>query len=167
MKKTGRRRGGISEYSLQLREKQKIRRTYGVMERQFRNYFHKAARTHGITGENLLVMLETRLDNVVYRLGFAPSRKAARQLVRHNHVIINDKKVNIPSCSISEGDIIAVREKSKKLDCIHNSLKSAAQLPAWLEVDKVKLRGSVVRIPDREQIALDVNERLVVELYSK
>ncbi len=161
------RRRGVSEYNLQLREKQKIRRTYGVMERQFRNYFQKAARVDGITGENLLAMLESRLDNIVFRLGFAPSRRAARQFVKHNHFQVNDKKVNIPSCAVSEGDVISVREKSKKLDCIHSSLKNAAQLPEWLEVDKVKLRGSVVKLPERDAIALDVNERLVVELYSK
>ncbi len=152
---------------MQLREKQKIRRMYGVLEKQFRLYFATASRKEGITGENLLRLLEMRLDNIVHRLGFAPSRSAARQMVLHNHFTINGKKVNIPSYQVKEGDVIQVNEKSKNLDLIHSTLKSMRELPEWLEVDKVKLTGKVVRVPDRGSMPVDVNERLVVELYSK
>jgi small subunit ribosomal protein S4 len=162
-----RRRRSSSEYNTQLREKQKIKRIYGVHEAQFRFYFRKAAQQEGVTGENLLKMLERRLENVVYRMGFAPSRPAARQLVRHNHFLVNAKKVSIPSYQVSEGDIVQVKEKSKNLDVIHGSLKSMKDLPEWLEIDKVKLSGTVSKIPDRASIPVDVQEQLVVELYSK
>jgi small subunit ribosomal protein S4 len=164
---SGRRRRSTSEYNAQLREKQKIRRMYGVLEKQFRLYFKEAARREGITGENLLRILELRLDNIVYRLGFAPSRSASRQMVLHNHLTVNGKKVNIPSYQVREGDVIQVKEKSKNLDLIHSTLKSMRELSEWLEVDKVKLTGKVLRVPDRASMPIDVNERLVVELYSK
>jgi small subunit ribosomal protein S4 len=157
------RRRSTSEYNVQLREKQKMRRIYGVLERQFHNYFKKAAQKQGVTGENLLRLLELRLDNVIYRLGFAPSRSAARLLALHNHFSINAKRVNIPSFQCKEGDVIQVRG----LDTIHSALKSAKDIPEWLSVDKVKLAGTVVRTPDRGDIPVDVQEHLVVELYSK
>lgn len=162
-----RRRRSTSEYNLQLREKQKIRRIYGVLEKQFRNYFKMAAHSDGVTGENLLRMLEMRLDNTVYRMGFAPSRNAARQLVLHNHLWVNGKKVNVPSYRLKEGDTIQVKEKSKNLDVVHTALKTLKEAPEWLEIDKVKLTGTVVREPERTQIPVDVQEQLVVELYSK
>jgi small subunit ribosomal protein S4 len=165
--KSGRRRRTSSEYNSQLREKQKIRRMYGVLEKQFRLYFAKAAHAEGVTGENLLRLLEMRLDNIIYRMGLAPSRSSARQLVLHNHFTINDRKINIPSCQLKEGDVIQVKEKSKNLGIIHSTLKSVKDLPDWLEIDKVKLTGKVVRVPDRASMPVDVNERLVVELYSK
>jgi small subunit ribosomal protein S4 len=166
MRMTKRRRS-TSEYNAQLREKQKMRRIYGVLERQFHTYFDKALKKQGVTGENLLRLLELRLDNVVYRLGFAPSRSAARLLSLHNHFSVNDKKVNIPSFQLKEGDVVQVRAKSKNLEVIHSSLKSAKEIPEWLSVDKVKLAGTVVRIPVRADIPIDVQEHLVVELYSK
>jgi small subunit ribosomal protein S4 len=144
-----------------------MRRIYGVLERQFHTYFAKAAAKQGVTGENLLRYLELRLDNIVYRLGFAPSRSAARLLSLHNHFTVNNKKVNIPSYQLKEGDVIQVRAASKDLAVIHSSLKSAKEVPEWLSVDKVKLMGTVVRIPVRADIPVDVQEHLVVELYSK
>ena len=166
MRMTKRRRSS-SEYNTQLREKQKMRRIYGVLERQFHTYFKKAAHSQGVTGENLLRLLETRMDNIIYRLGFAPSRSASRLLVLHNHFTVNDKKVNIPSFQIKAGDTIQVREKSKNLIIIHQSLKSSHDLPDWLSIDKVKLTGTVIRTPDRADIPVEVQEHLVVELYSK
>jgi small subunit ribosomal protein S4 len=168
MRMTKRRRAS-SEYNVQLREKQKMRRIYGVLERQFHTYFVKASQKQGVTGENLLRLLELemRLDNVAFRLGFAPSRSAARLLSLHNHFTVNNKKVNIPSYQVKAGDIVQVREKSKNLNIIHSSLKSAKEIPEWLSVDKVKLAGTVVRIPDRADMPVDVQEHLVVELYSK
>jgi small subunit ribosomal protein S4 len=166
MRMTKRRRS-TSEYNTQLREKQKIRRIYGVFERQFRLYFEHASKMEGVTGERLLQLLERRIDNIVYRIGFAPSRSAARQLVLHNHFTINGKKVNIPSYQLKEGDVVQVREKSRTLDLIHGSLKSLRDVPDWLQIDKVKLSGNIVRIPDRAAIPVDVQEQLVVELYSK
>lgn len=159
----------ISDYGLQLREKQKVRRTYGILEKQFRGYFEKAARERGITGQNLLQMLERRLDNIVYRLGFAPSRKAARQLVRHGHLMVNDRKVNIPSYLVRLGDVVQIREKSRNLAAIHDSLKDAGRRPElpWLRVDKVKLRGEVLQLPSREDIGMPFEEQLIVALYSK
>jgi small subunit ribosomal protein S4 len=165
--KATKRRKQSSEYDTQLREKQKIRRMYGVLERQFRLYFATAAKTKGVTGENLLRLLETRFDNVVYRMGFAPSRNAARQLVLHNHFTLNGKKVNIPSCRISDGDAIQVKEKSKNLDLVHSALKNMKDTPDWLSVDKVKLCGTMVRQPERTSMPMDVKDQLVVELYSK
>jgi len=158
-----------SEYGMQLREKQKVRRIYGLLERQFRRYFQLAERKKGITGENLLRLLELRLDNVVYRLGFAPSRKAARQLVRHRHFQINGKLVDIPSCAVNVGDVIQVREKSKKLDTIHASMRriKEGRLLSWLSLDKANMSGTLLEVPNRSDIPVNVNESLIVELYSK
>ena len=162
------RRAKVSEYGVQLREKQKIKRIYGLLETQFRNYFEKANKQKGITGENLVKLLESRFDNIIFRIGFAGSRKQARQLIRHRHFIINERLVDIPSYSLSAGDIVKVRDKSKKLDAIHNSLKRVKDSTyAWLTVDKANLSGTLVQIPEREEIPLNANEQLVVELYSK
>jgi small subunit ribosomal protein S4 len=163
------RRQKISEYGLQLREKQKIRRLYGLLERQFRNYYEKALRQPGKTGETLVKILERRLDNVVYRLGLAPSRKAARQLIRHRHFLVNGRIVDIPSYSIRPGDVIEAKPQSKKLDIIHDSMKrmkDTAMLP-WLSLDKANVSGTFLNIPDRQDIPLNANEQLIVELYSK
>lgn len=164
---SGRRKG--SEYGFQLREKQKIRRIYGILERQFRNYFKTAAQQKGITGENLLVLLECRLDNLVYRLGFAPSRKAARQLILHRHFSVNDKVVDIPSYQVRPGQIIRVREKSRNLDIVHASLKEVGKVfdYAWLRLDKAKMEGELLEKPKRLDIPVTVQEQMVVELYSK
>ncbi len=157
-----------SEYALRLREKQKVRRIYGILERQFRNYFHRAERQKGVTGESLLRMLECRLDNLVYRLGFAPSRKTARQLVLHRHFLVNERAVSIPSYQLKPGDIISVREKSKNLDLIHQALREgrAGDLP-YLRLDKAHLQGELLEDPKRTDIPLLVQEQLIVELYSK
>jgi len=157
-----------SEYALRLREKQKVRRIYGVLERQFKEYFHRSEKQKGITGENLLRMLECRLDNLAYRLGFAPSRKAARQLVLHRHFLVNDRPVNIPSFQLKPGDIISVRERSKKLDLIHQALREGrAGDVAYLRLDKAHLQGELLEQPKRMDIPMTVQEQLVVELYSK
>jgi len=158
-----------SEYGVQLREKQKVRRIYGILERQFRNYFEKADRMKGVTGENLLQLLERRLDNVVYRLGFAPSRKTARLLVRHRHFLVNDTPVDIPSYLLKVGDVVRVRDKSKKMAVVHASLrkiKDDRQYP-WLSLDKAKLTGTFLSLPNRADIPDQINESLIVELYSK
>lgn len=158
----------LSTYSLQLREKQKLKRIYGVLETQFKRYLEMAERMPGNTGENLLQLLEMRLDNVVYRLGFAPSRKAARQLVAHGHFLVNERKVDIPSYLVSPGDVVRVRDESRDLAIIHASLRRVRgrELP-WLQLDKSKLSGTVVEIPKREDIPTPVQERLVVEFYSR
>jgi small subunit ribosomal protein S4 len=162
------RRAKVSEYGVQLREKQKIKRIYGLLETQFRNYFEKANRAKGITGENLIRILESRLDNVVFRLGFASSRKQARQLIRHRHVIVNDGLVDIPSYILSAGDVIKIKDKSKQLDMIHNSLKRVKDSTYnWLAIDKASLTGTFAQVPERADIPLNANEQLVVELYSK
>jgi small subunit ribosomal protein S4 len=162
------RRAKISEYGIQLREKQKIKRIYGLLETQFKNYFEKAVKQKGKTGENLIKLLERRLDNVVYRIGFASSRKQARQLIKHGHIMVNNKSVDIPSYLIKVGDIIQVKEKSKKLDIIHNSLKRVKDNTYnWITVDKATLSGTFIQIPERSEIPLEANEQLVVELYSK
>ena len=163
------RRSKISEYGVQLREKQKIRRMYGLMETQFRNYFEKALKQTGRTGETLVKMLERRLDNVVYRMGFAPSRKAARQLITHGHFLVNNQRVDIPSYLLRAGDAIHVREKSKKLEIIHASMKrmkDTAMLP-WLSLDKAGMSGTFLNVPERADIPLNADEQLIVELYSK
>jgi len=163
------RRQKISEYGIQLREKQKVRRMYGVLERQFRNYYEKALKQPGKTGETLVKTLERRFDNVVYRLGLAPSRKAARQLIRHRHFSVNGRLVDIPSYLIRPGDIIEAKPQSKKLDIIHNSMKrmkDTAMLP-WLSLDKAGVSGTFLNVPEREDIPLNANEQLIVELYSK
>lgn len=162
------RRTKISEYGVQLREKQKIKRQYGLLESQFRTYFAKANRQKGITGDNLIKILESRLDNVVYRLGLAPSRKSSRQLIRHRHILVNDQLVDIPSYILSPGDVIKIKEKSKKLDIIHSSLRRLKDNQfSWLSVDKASLSGSFLQIPERADVPLNANEQLVVELYSK
>ncbi|MFZ2324172.1 MAG: 30S ribosomal protein S4 [Ignavibacteriaceae bacterium] len=162
------RRSKISEYGVQLREKQKIKRSYGLLETQFRNYFEKAAKQKGRTGENLIKLLERRLDNVVFRLGFASSRKQARQLIRHRHIMVNNNLVDIPAYLLRAGDIVQIKEKSKKLDAIHNSLKRVKDNTyGWLTVDKATLSGTFVQVPERADVPLNANEQLVVELYSK
>ena len=162
------RRSKVSEYGVQLREKQKIKRSYGLLETQFRNYFEKANKQKGRTGENLIKLLERRLDNVVYRLGFASSRKQARQLIRHRHILVNNGLVDIPAYLLKAGDTIQIKDKSKKLDAIQNSLKRVKDNTYnWLNVDKASLSGTFVQIPDRIDVPLNANEQLVVELYSK
>ena len=165
----GARRGRLSDYGLQLREKQKVRRMYGVLEKQFRNYFKKSAAKKGATGHNLLIMLESRLDNTLYRLGFAPTRRGARQLVVHKHILVNNKSVNIPSYGLKDGDIIQVREKSRRMQIFHDSMRrvNTDNPMPWLRVDKAKMAGYFESVPEREQILEPINEQLVVELYSK
>lgn len=163
------RRQRISEYGLHLREKQKLRRIYGVLERQFRRYYDEAARRMGVTGENLLVILESRLDNMVYRLGFATSRPAARQLVMHGHFLVNGQKVDIPSYLVKEGDTISVRERSRNLSAIKESVEGAKSrgVPEWLELDAEALAGRIKSLPSRDQIDVQVEEHLIVEHYSR
>ena len=165
----GARKPRLSDYGSQLREKQKVRRMYGILERQFRNYYKEANRLKGNTGENLLVLLEGRLDNVVYRMGFAATRAEARQLVSHKAIVVNGRVVNIPSFQVSVDDVIAVREKSKKQARIKASLELAEQKekPTWLEVDAAKMEGVFKRVPERSDLSADINEHLIVELYSK
>ena len=163
------RRPRVSDYGLQLREKQKLRRMYGVLERQFRNYYKKAAKLKGSTGENLIQLLEGRLDNIVYRMGFAATRAEARQLVSHKGVTVNGTIVNIPSCQLGAGDVVAIREKARKQLRIQNALEIAGQVgfPAWVDVDQKTMTGTLKQLPDRDEILPDINENLVVELYSK
>lgn len=165
----GQARAKYSDYGIQLREKQKVKRMYGLLERQFRNYFHLAERQKGITGTNLLTLLERRLDNVVYRLGFAVSRAQARQLVRHNHFLLNGRKVNIPSYLVQEGDVIELKEGSRQIPQIVEAVRSSARrgTPDWLNLDLENFRGSVLRLPAREDITMPIQEHLIVELYSK
>jgi len=165
----GKKRPRESEYRIQMREKQKTKRMYGMLEKQFHGYYELASRQPGITGENLLILLETRLDNVVYRLGFAKSRAEARQLVRHGHIVVNGKRLDIPSAHVREGDLVGVAPKAKDLLVIKAAIVSneRSTVPGWLEVDIEKLQGSVLSIPKREQIDLTVREHLIVELYSK
>jgi small subunit ribosomal protein S4 len=165
----GQRRARLSDYGLQLREKQKLRRMYGVLERQFRNYYKRAAKGRGSTGENLLKMLESRLDNVVYRMGFSSTRAEARQLVGHKGIMVNEHIVNIPSYQLKAGDKIAVRERAKAQTRIQAALDIATQvgLPDWVDVDEKKMEGVLKTLPEREEILPDINENLVVELYSK
>jgi small subunit ribosomal protein S4 len=159
----------MKEYGIQLREKQKVRRMYGVLEKPFRAYFKKADRIKGVTGENLLMLLETRFDNVILKLGLAASRWQSRQLIRHNHFEINGHRVNIPSYKVSQGDVITVREKSRGKDVITESVekKSDSQIPDWLDLDKKGLSGTVVSMPTRDSITTPITEQLIVELYSK
>jgi small subunit ribosomal protein S4 len=158
-----------SDYGKQLREKQKVKRTYGVLERQFRRYFAEAERRKGNTGETLLQLLECRLDNVVYRMGFGSTRAEARQLISHKSIVVNGRVLNIPSAQIRSGDVVAVREKSRTQARIQDSLNLADQtgFPDWVSVDKVKMEGTFRQVPDRSEIAADINESLVVELYSR
>jgi len=163
------RRARLSDYGLQLREKQKLRRMYGVLERQFRNYYKKASQVKGSTGENLLRMLESRLDNVVYRMGFAVTRAEARQLVNHNAIMVNGKKVNIASFQVSAGDAVEVRERGKKQLRIQSALEISEQLgfPHWVEVDPKAVKGVFKSVPERDDLSADINEALLVALYSK
>jgi small subunit ribosomal protein S4 len=165
----GQARKKFSDYGTQLREKQKVKRIYGILENQFRNIFKEADRQKGITGETLLALLERRLDNIVYRLGFANSRDEARQLVRHNHFLVNQSKVNIPSYLVKPGDVIELREKSKKVVRVLEALEGVARrgVPQWLELDKDQMKGSMKGLPAREDITLPIQEKLIVELYSK
>jgi small subunit ribosomal protein S4 len=165
----GARKPRLSEYGLQLREKQKVRRIYGVLEKQFRNYYKNAARLKGNTGENLLQLLETRLDNVVYRMGFGATRAEARQLVSHKSILVNGRVVNIPSFKVSANDVVSVREKSLKQARIKAALEVAAQRekPTWVEVDEAKMSGEFKRLPERSDLSAEINEQLIVELYSK
>jgi small subunit ribosomal protein S4 len=165
----GARRGRLSDYGVQLREKQKVRRIYGVLEKQFRNYYKEAARLKGNTGEILLQLLEKRLDNVVYRMGFASTRAEARQLVSHKAILVNGKVVNIPSFTVKAEDVVAVREKSKSQARIIAALELAEQRekPVWVEVDNKKMEGVFKRVPDRSDLSAEINEQLIVELYSK
>ena len=163
----GQSRKKVSEYGLQLREKQKAKRFYGVLESQFRNYFDKAEKKKGITGENLLIMLETRLDNVVFRMGFASSRKEARQLVRHGHFTVNGRKQNMPSFAVKAGDVIKVKEKSASSPKFKEIKEMSISVPSWITVDVEKLEGKVVAMPSREDIDTPIAEHLIVELYSK
>ena len=165
----GQGRKKFSAYGAQMREKQKVKRLYGLLENQFRNTFKEADRQKGITGEVLLALLERRLDNTVYRLGFSNSRNEARQLVRHNHFLVNQSKVNIPSYLVKPGDVIELREKSKKVVRILESLEGVARrgVPQWLELDKEQMKGNVKGLPNREDITIPIQEKLIVELYSK
>ena len=156
-----------SEYAIQLMEKQKAKYTYGILEKQFAKIFDKAARSHGITGEVLLQLIESRLDNVVYRLGVAPSRRAARQLVSHAHITVNGNVVNIPSYTLKAGDVIGVREKSQALEAITNSLSGSVNKYSWLDFDKNSFTGKFISVPERSQIPENIKEQLIVELYSK
>jgi len=164
-----RRRGKISDYGIQLREKQKVKRMYGLSEKQFNLFFKRADRQKGVTGTNLLVMLERRMDNVVYRLGFVNSRTQGRHFVRHNHFLVNGKKVNIPSYLIKVGDVIELHEKSKKVQAINDALDAVVRrgVPQWLELEKENLKGEVKGLPVREDLTIPMQEQLIVELYSK
>ncbi len=159
----------VSDYAIQLREKQKVKNIYGILEGQFRNYFHKADLQKGITGENLLILLERRLDNTVFRLGFASSRKQARQLIRHNHILVNDRKVNIPSFLISIGDVVTIKEKSRTNSYLIESMEAVARrgIPTWVELDKDAFKATVKALPNRDEITMPIQEQLIVELYSK
>jgi small subunit ribosomal protein S4 len=165
----GARRGRLSDYGVQLREKQKVRRLYGVLEKQFRGYYKEAARRKGATGENLLQLLEGRLDNVVYRMGFGSTRAESRQLVAHSSILVNGARVNIPSYQVQAGDVVSIREKAKKQLRIQSSLAVASNRGAveWVDVDTTKLEGTLKALPDRGELPSEINENLIVELYSK
>jgi len=165
----GARRGRLSDYGVQLREKQKVRRLYGVLEKQFRNYYKAAARRKGNTGDNLLDILECRLDNVVYRMGYGSTRSESRQLISHNSILVNGQKVNVPSYQVQPNDVVSVREKSRSQLRIQSALNLAAQRGdiAWVNVDTSKMEGTFTRLPDREELSAEINENLIIELYSK
>ena len=166
----GQRRGGkLSDYRIQLREKQKVKRIYGLLEKQFRGYYYRADKQKGITGTNLLILLESRLDNVVYRMGFAASRKQARQLVRHNHFLVNNRKVNIPSYQVKPGDEVGAKDKSKKVPQIAEAMETVVRrgVPDWVDVDKEKFKGTFKALPNREDLTMPIQEQLIIELYSK
>jgi small subunit ribosomal protein S4 len=160
-------KGKKSEYAIQLMEKQKAKYTYGILEKQFARTFDRAARAHGITGEVLLQLIESRLDNVVYRLGIAPSRRAARQLVSHAHITVNGNVVNIASYTLKAGDVVGVREKSQSLEAINHSLSGSVNKYSWLDFDKASFTGKFISVPERSQIPENIKEQLIVELYSK
>lgn len=164
-----RRTGKMSDYHLQLREKQKVRRIYGILEKQFRRYYYRAEKQKGVTGTNLLILLETRLDNIVFRMGFASSRSQARQLVRHNHFLINGKPVNIPSIQVRVSDAIVVKEGSRKVPALLEAMDTVVRrgIPNWLEVEKESFRGVMKALPKREELAMPIQEQLIIELYSK
>ena len=165
----GQRRPKHSDYGVQLREKQKAKRIYGILEKQFRTYFEKADRMKGKTGDNLLILLERRLDNVVYKLGFTQTRRESRQVVRHGHFLVNGRKVNIPSFLVKSGDVVELREKSRKIPSVNEALDAVVRkgIPAWLELDRGNFRGAVKAIPARADIQEPIQEQLIVELYSK
>ena len=165
----GQRRSKLSEYGMQLREKQKVKRIYGVLEAQFRRYFAQASRSKGVTGTELLILLERRLDNVVYRMGFADSRAQARQLVRHGHILVNQRRVNIPSYLVKPGDVVEPRERSRNLEIFRSAIERLGQkqIPGWIHVDPEQMRGIVQALPRREDITMPIQEQLIVELYSK
>lgn len=165
----GARRSRLSDYGMQLREKQKVRRLYGVLEKQFRNYYKEAARLSGATGENLLQLLETRLDNVVYRMGFGATRAESRQLVSHKSILVNGETVNVPSYKIKVGDVVSIREKAKNQLRIKSALDVAVQrgMPEWVQVDAAKMSGEFKSVPERTELPAEINENLIVELYSK
>lgn len=165
----GQRRSKVTDYGIQLREKQKVRKMYGILEKQFRLYFEKAESMKGITGSNLLTLLERRMDNIIYRLGFASSRNQARQLVRHNHFLVNGRKVNIPSYLVKVGDVVVLRDKSRKVASILESMETVARrgVPEWLELDKDNFTGAIRAFPAREDLTMPIQEQLIVELYSK
>lgn len=158
-----------SDYAVQLREKQKVKNMYGMLEGQFRLFFEKAEKQKGVTGENLLVMLERRLDNAVFRIGFASSRNQARQLVRHNHILVNGRKVNIPSYLISAGDVVTLKEKSRANSMINENFEAVVRrgVPSWLELDKDNFKATLKALPNRDEVTMPIQERLIVELYSK
>ncbi|RMG42767.1 MAG: 30S ribosomal protein S4 [Candidatus Dadabacteria bacterium] len=165
----GRGRQSYSDYKVQLREKQKVKRSYGLLEKSFRKYFERAARTKGVTGTQMLVGLETRLDNIVYRLGFGISRRQARQMVSHGHILVNGKRVTIPSYAVSVGDVVEVAEKFKKHPMVNAAMESAQSrmIPEWLSLDKQGVKGTVSALPTRDQLSQSINEQLIVELYSR
>lgn len=164
-----RRTGKISDYRLQLREKQKVKRIYGSLEGQFRRYYNQAEKKKGITGTNLLIFLECRLDNIIYRMGFASSRKQARQLVRHNHFLVNGGKVNIPSYQVKVGDVIEVKEASRKVQTILDAMETVVRrgIPNWMDVQKESFSGKLTALPGREDLTMPIQEQLIIELYSK
>jgi len=166
----GQGRGGkFSDYQVQLREKQKVKRLYGVLERQFRRYYELAEKQKGVTGTNLLTMLECRMDNAVYRMGFASSRDQARQLIRHNHFLVNEKKVNIPSYQVKVGDVVEVRENRRKVPVILEAMETVVRrgVPNWIEMDRDSFKGTLKALPGRQDITIPIQENLIVELYSK
>jgi len=164
-----RRSGKISDYQLQLREKQKVKRIYGVLEGQFRRYYYQAEKQKGITGTNLLMLLECRLDNIAYRMGFSSSRRQARQLVRQNHFLVNGKKVNIPSFQVKPGDVIEIKESSRKAKIVLDAMETVVRrgIPSWIDIEKEKFRGTLTAIPNREDLTMPIQEQLIIELYSK
>jgi small subunit ribosomal protein S4 len=164
-----RRTGKLSDYRLQLREKQKVKRIYGMLERQFRRYYDRAEKQKGITGTNVLILLECRLDSMVYRAGFASSRKQARQLIRHNHILVNNRNLNIPSYQVRVGDVIQIKEGSRKVSPIVEALETVIRrgIPEWIELDRESFKGTLKALPNREDLTMPIQEQLIVELYSK